>query len=405
MKFQKTAAVFLFFLLLFGTAPAYAADSAANVLNVNDASIEGYVRSSNQTIRANSKTLDAMKNNDLAEQKIDDLQNSVSQLSGVGTMLQQADAAVKVLPSSAESQAIDTSLQGSIASIDAISSILGSEEDQLETDGEKVDETELEMDDAADQIVVAAQKLFLTYNTLNSQRTVLNEQQQVLADELKADQVKADVGLMTQTDLLNAQQQKNAAGDQLAVLISQMKTVKDNLRVLMGYSSDYDLNIASVPQADADFIAKMDYEADYQTAVNVNWTLLEKQKAIDVADEDYDSGLSSTVDAHNAAALQYQLAQNTFDTSFRQAFDDVAQKQALLASAQSASSAKEKALENIRQQNALGVASALDLENAQFACDSAAAGLVQAQINFFASQEQYDWARRGVLSQSSSSQS
>jgi len=406
MKIQKAAAVLLSALLLFGAVPVYAADSSGGpepqVLNVGYSDIENYVHSSNQTIRANDKTLDALRDNDLSEQKIDDLRSSAASLSGVSSMLQQADTAVKALPASMETKAIDASLQGSIASIGAICSILNSEEDQLETDDDKVDETELQMNDAADQIVVAAQKLFVTYHILDSQRSVLTEQQQVLAAALEADQVKALVGMMPQTDFLNAQQQQKASADQLAELVSQMKAVRDHLRILMGYSNSYSLNLSSMPQADVNEIAKMDYTTDYQTALDSNWTLREKKQEIEIAGDSYDSNLDSTVDNRRAALLNRDLAQNQFDAAFRQSYDDVALKQSLAASAQSAYGAKEKALEAVKQKNSLGIASALDMKNAQLDCDSANAALRQAQYNLFSAQEQYRWALRGVLNLSSS---
>lgn len=409
MKFQKTAAVLLSALLLCGTVPAYAADTSdgtePQVLDVNYSEIENYVRSSNQTIRANDQTLEALQDNDLAEQKIDDLHSSAASLSGVSEMLQQADDAVKTLTATTETQAIDASLQGSIASISAICSILDSEADQLETDDDQIDKAELQMDDAADQIVVAAQKLFVTYHVLDSQRSTLTEQQQVLAAAYQADQVRAQVGLMSQTDLLNAQLQQNTAADQLAKLVSQMKIVRDNLRILLGYSTDYNLNLSSMPQADSDKIAKMNYDTDYQTALDSNWTLQEKQKEIDIADEDYDRDLDSTVETRRAALLNRDLAKNQFDAAFLQAYDDVALKQSLVTSAQSAYGAKEKALEAVRQKNSLGIASALDVKNAQLDCDSAKASLSQAQYGLFSSQEQYRWALRGVLDTSSSSES
>ncbi|MVB10321.1 Outer membrane efflux protein [Caprobacter fermentans] len=405
MKFQKATAILLSALLLCGAVPAFAADTSdgtePQVLTVSYSDLENYVRSSNQTIRANKQTLEALQDNDLAEQKIGDLHSSAASLSGVSKMLQQADAAVNALPASTQTQSIDKSLQGSIASISAICSILDSEADQLETDDDQIDKTELQMKDAADQIVVAAQKLFVTYHILDSQRSVLTEQQQVLAAAYQADQLRAQVGLMSQTDLLNAQQQQNTAADQLAKLVSQMKAVRDNLRILLGYSDDYSLKISSMPQADSDKIAKMNYDADYRTALDSNWTLQEKRKEIDIADEDYDRDLDSTVETRKAALLNRDLAKNQFDAAFRQAYDDVALKRSLVTTAQSAYDAKEKALEAVKQKNSLGIASELDVKNAQMDCDSAKASLSQAQYGLFSSQEQYRWGLLGVLDLSS----
>ncbi|MDF1494010.1 TolC family protein [Caproiciproducens sp. CPB-2] len=324
MNFQKITAGLLSVFLLAGTPVPALADTASDavtaapqIVNVNYADIEFLVRSGNQTIRANEKTLDSLNSND-----------------------------------------------------------------------------------AAGQIVVTAQKLYVTFHYLNAERNQLLKQQQALDDTLKITQLKADLGLITQTDLLNARQQKNTLADTLTALANQMRTVKNNLQVLLGYSSDYDLSISSAPSPDANFSAAMNEAADRQTAQSANWTLKEKKLAKEIADDDKDSDLDSTVDDYRAASLNYSLALNTFNASFQQVYNDVAEKQSRLASAQAAYDAKTKTLDAVKLQNTLGIASALELKNAQTDLDSAQAALDQAKLNLFSSQEQYRWALRGVISTS-----
>lgn len=404
MKFRKTAAFLLSVLLLGGaSAPAFAAETAPvpQTVTVNYSDIEEYVRSYNQTIRANDKTFNALDNNDAAQQKISALNASAANLQNLSKQLQMADAAAKA---QGKDSAIDASLQGSIAALNAAASILGSESDQLGTDEDTVDKTEFQMDGAADQIVIAAQKLFITWHSLDQQRTVLTQKQQVAADTVKAAEAKAAAGLITQTDLLNVRQQQASAFDQLASLVSQMKTVRDSFRVLIGYSDDYDLTLTAMPQADTAEISKMNYAADSQTAFDANWSLKEKAKEKEIADDNRDASLNSTVDLYHAAALNYELAKNQFGAAFRQAYDDVSLKQSLLASAQSACTVKAQAMNAVQLQNAAGVASALDLENAQIDAANAKATLSQAQNDLFSSQEQYRWALRGALNLSSSAQ-
>lgn len=400
MKFQKITAGLLSVLLLCAVpVPVFAdaADAAApKIMKVNYADIETIVRSSNQTIRANKKTLDSLESNDAAEQKRDELAESRAQLQGVSNMLANVSGN---LP--ADQQALKASLQGSVTSITAICSILSGEEDQLTVSDDTIDQTELQMGEAADQIVVAAQKLYVTFHDLDADRTRLLKQQKVLADTLKITQLRADLGLITQNDLLSAKQQTNALADQLAALVNQMKTVKNNFQVLLGYSTDYDVSISAMPEPDADFSAAMNEAADRQTAQDANWTLKEKKMVKEIADDNEDPDLDSTVDDYRAASLNYSLALNTFNASFGQAYNDVAEKQNSLASAQAAYDVKAKTLDAVKRQNELGVASALDLENAQMDLDSAGAALDQAKIGLFSSQEQYRWALRGVVGTSS----
>ncbi len=410
MKFQKIAAGLLVVLLLYGTGlPAFAdtttaadADTAdSQVMEVSYGDIESIVRSSNQTIRANEKTLDSLISNDVAEEQWDELTESRSQLRDVSDQLESAYNAVAGLPASPEQQGIAASLQGSIASIAAIRGILNAQRDQLVVSEDTIDQTKLQMDAAADQIVVAAQKLYVTFHYMDTERIQLLKQQQVLDSTLKIAQLKADLGFLTQTDLLVIQQQKNTLADNLVVLVNQMNTVKNNFQVLLGYSVDDGVSISAIPLPDENFAAAMNETADRQTAQDANWTLKEKELAKEIADDNKDSNLDSTVDDYRAAALNYSLALNTFDVSFRQVCNDVAEKQNRLASAQSAYDAKAKALDAVIWQNELGVVSAIDLENAQMDLDSAQAALDQAKINLFSSQEQYRWALRGVISTSS----
>lgn len=406
MKFQKAIAGLLSVLTLGGTpvAASVAAESAADTpqtMTVSYADIESIVRSGNQTIRANQKTLDSLEGNDAAKEKQDEIATSRASLQSVSDQLQSACNAVAGLPASPEQQGIAASLQGSIASIAAIRSILSAQSDQLDVSDDTIDQTKLQMGEAADQIVVAAQKLYVTFHYLDAERTQLLKQQKVLDDTLKITQLKAGLGLITQTDLLNARQQKNTLADNLAALVNQMKTVKNNFQVLLGYPADYDVSIASMPEPDANSAAAMNGTADRQTAQDANWTLKEKKLAKEIADDNRDSDLDSTVDDYRAASLNDTLALNTFNASFQQVYNDVAEKQSRLASAQAAYDAKAKALDAVKRQNALGVASALELENVQMDLDSAGAALDQAKINLFSSQEQYRWSLRGVVNTSS----
>jgi len=403
MKIRKIAAGLLSVLLLGAIpAPAFAASAAVTTapqaVKVSYADIESIVRSSNQTIRANGKTLDSLKGNDAAERKQDEITAGRKQLQDLSSQLQLTNQSIAGSP---DQQAAAESLRGSIASLNAICSILKGQEDQLDISDDTIDQTELQMDEAADQIVVAAQKLYVTFHSLDAERRQLTRQKKALDDTLKIEQLKADLGLITQADLLNAQQQKNTLGDNLTALVNQMEAVKNNLRVLLGYSDAYDVSLSSMPEPEGDFAAKMDEEKDRQTAQDENWTLKEKKLAKEIADDNKDSDLDSTVDDFRAASLNYSLVLNTFHASFQQVYSDVAEKQGKLASAQAAYDAKAKAFAAVEQQNALGVASALDLENAQMNLDSAEAALDQAKIGLFSSQEQYRWALRGVISTSS----
>ena len=403
MKFEKIAAGLLSVLLLCAAPVPALADAASaadgpQIVKVSYADIESIVRSGNQTIRANQKTLDSLNGNDAAEEKQDELAASRKQLQDLSGQLKTT---YRAIANSQGQEPVAEALNGSIASLDAICSILSGEEDQLDVSDDTVDQTELQMDEAADQIVAAAQKLYVTFHSLDAQRTQLLKQQQVLADTVKIAQLKADLGLITQTDLLNARQQQNTLADDLTALVNQMKMVKNNFQVLLGYSSDYDVSISSMPAPDADFAAAMDEAADRQTAQDANWTLKEKKLAKEIAGDNEDSDLDSTVDDYRAAALNYSLALNTFNASFQQVYDDVAEKQGRLATAQAAYDAKAKALDAVKRQNALGIASSLDAENAQMDLDAAGAALEQAQLGLFSSQEQYRWALRGVISASS----
>lgn len=397
MKLQKIAAGLLSVLLLGGAPVAFAQTDEPQTLRVTYANVESTVRSANQTILANQKTLDSLESNDEAEKKQDEIAAGRKQLQDLSAQLQTTYQSVAGLPGQ---EAVAASLQGSIASLNAIVSILKGQEEQLEISDDTIEQTELQMDAAADEIVVAAQKLYVTYHSLDAQRKQLSGQKKLLDETLKIAQLKADLGLMTQAELLSAKQQSLTLNDSMTALLNQMQAVKNQLRVLLGYSDSYSLSISSMPEPDANFSSTISETEDRQTAQDENWTLKQKKLARDIAKDNKDSDLDSTVDDYRAASLNYTLALNTFQSSFSRVYADVAEKQGKLSSAQAAYDAKAKALENVTLQNAVGVASDIDLKSAQTELSGAQAALDQAKLALFSSQEQYRWALRGVISTS-----
>lgn len=407
MQFKKAIALLLSFILLAGSSVPIAAATITTPpqkeLRVQYTQIDSMVRSQNQTIRANEKTLDSLNSNDVIKKKQDELSHSTNSLKTVSDQLKNAYHAVSALPATPEQQGIATSLQGSIASIESIGSLLKAQSDQLSISDDVIDQTELQMKEAADQIVWAAQKLFITYHYLDTERLLLQKQKSMMESTLKLAQLKTDLGLMTQTELLDAQQQKNTVSDSLTELRNQLQTVKSNFRVLLGYSDDYTVSLALLPKANVDFMKNRNYEDDMQTALESNWTLKQKKLEKEITKDNQNSNLESTEDDYRAASLQHSLAKNTFSVSFQQVYREVEEKQQRLTSAQAAYDAKKKALEVMQWKLELGVASVLELQTAQLDADRAEIALEQANIHLFSAQEKYRWALWGLLSSSEQS--
>ena len=391
--------------------PAYAADIETpqlQIVSVKYSDIDQMVRTSNQTIRANVKSLDSLQNNDVIAEKQQELSSSAAALQDVNKMLQNAYAAINTpgVAVTSEQQAISASLQGSMASINAICSILSAQKSQLDVSEDTIDKTELQMKQSADQIVIAAQQLFVSYHFLNSQRSALIQKQKLSDDTIQIAKQKYDLGFMTAAELLTAQQTSQSIRSSIAALVLQMQTVKNNLRVLMGYSKDYDLNFSSLPSVDTSFISKMNDATDYQTALDANYTLRLKKIEKDIADENRDDDSNSnddpdsTVLDYQSAALNYRIAINTFDASFRRVFDAVHLKQEQLATELSNQQSKVKTLDMQTKKWSVGQISALDLETAQQDVSAQNAAVQQAEINLFTSVEQYRWALNGTIIQS-----
>ena len=409
---KKQIAGLLALVLLCGIPfPAYAADietPQSQIVSVKYSDIDQMVRTSNQTIRANVKSLDSLQNNDVIAEKQQELSSSAAALQDVNKMLQNAYAAINTpgVAVTSEQQAISASLQGSMASINAICSILSAQKSQLDVSEDTIDKTELQMKQSADQIVIAAQQLFVSYHFLNSQRSALIQKQKLSDDTIQIAKQKYDLGFMTATELLTAQQTSQSIRSSIAALVLQMQTVKNNLRVLMGYSKDYDLNFSSLPSVDTSFISKMNDATDYQTALDANYTLRLKKMEKDIADENRDDDSNSnddpdsTVLDYQSAALNYRIAINTFDASFRRVFDAVHLKQEQLATELSNQQSKVKTLDMQTKKWSVGQISAMDLETAQQDVSAQNAAVQQAEINLFTSVEQYRWALNGTIIQS-----
>jgi outer membrane protein TolC len=410
MMKKQLAAILAILLLLGVPVQAAAATVPPQTVTVRYSDIETTVRSNNQTIRANAKSLDSLSDNDVIQEKQQELSDSSAALSNVNKMLQDAYTAINTTPaaSTAEQQAISASLQGSMASISAIRSILDSQSSQMDVDDDTIEKTDLQMQEAADQIVIAAQQLYVSFHYLDTQRTQLTQNLSLANDSLTVSQKRYDLGLITSTELLNSQQSSKSISSKIAALVLEMQTAKNNFSVLLGYSKDYDVSILSLPDVDQNFISKMNYDADYQTALTENMTLKLKQKDKDIADDNRDEDSNtkdddypdSTIEDYQAASLNYRMAVNTFDASFRRSYDEISNKQVQLETENSSYQAKMQNFNMQTKKYNIGLISSFDLKNAQQEANTQKVAVEQAKINLFSAVEQYRWALKGIVSQS-----
>lgn len=387
-------------LLCAAPVPAFAQDAKEpQVLKVSFDQIEMIVKSHNPTVLANGKSLDSLSDNDAAGEQQQELAESRNSLQNVNQMLESAAAAVTALPDGTERQAISASLQGSMASIEALRSLLSTQSSQLDVSDDTIEVTGLEMDAAADQLVAAAQQLFVTFRLLDVQRTDLG-QQLALADEaVGVRRAQVSLGLATADDLSSAQQDRDALQNASDDLVLQMKTVKDNFSALLGYlpGGDVDVGLNALQAPDAELIADMDYDRDYETALGANDTLKVQQKRKDIAEDNRDDDLDSTVDDYRAASFQYQAALSDFAASFRRLSDEVANRRQHVSAAQTAADGAARILANQTRKYGLGLISSFELKQAQRDADAKRNALAQANINLFSAVEQYRSALGGTL--------
>ena len=245
----------------------------------------------------------------------------------------------------------------------------------------------LTYEQAEKNIVATAQAGFINYYKLLLQK---QQEEAALADaeeNLNYAALRRNAGTVTDLEVLNAQEARQTAADQLAQTERSIRSQQESLNVLLGWKHDDRPEMGDLPAVDESRIAGMDPAADLSAALENNYTLrINRRKLANARNGLTKENLETTI-ANNERKVGNSL--NSAYRSVLTAQLRLQQARAALALAQQnlgvASGKLSAGMITQREYNAAARAQ----ENAQFSVRSA-------ELTLFTAMENYDWAVKGL---------
>jgi outer membrane protein TolC len=279
------------------------------------------------------------------------------------------------------------SLQGNLASLRAQKASLGATDASLETN-------ELNIEKAKDQTIVAAEGLYYMYNTLNTTLDDLNKQREKLNELITVLKLQNSLGMIAETDIVPAfQMSLRQAQTRLKDIDIGITTVNNNmsfavkeLNYMLGQDTATALKIKGLPAPDYAQINKLNFVRDYLEAVGNSIDVRIQQKTND------DEKLMND-------------AERSFNTAFFKVYNTVMDSKQTLDNTKTKLNDEQKMLAIVKLKYDLGLASKLeyDMENFNFAAAESAVKTDEAKL--FKAYRDYQWAMRGLLSATSTTNS
>ena len=245
----------------------------------------------------------------------------------------------------------------------------------------------LTYEQAEKNIVATAQAGFINYYKL-----LLQKQQQEAAvsnaeESLNYAGLQRSAGMVTDLEVLNAQEARQKALDQLVQTERSIRSQQENLNVLLGWKHDDIPEMGELPPVDEGRVSRMDPAADLAAALENNYTLRINRRKLENARDGLTKENLQTAIANNERKIGNSL--NSASRSVLTAQLQLQQARAALALAQQdlnlASGKLSAGMITQREYNT----SARALQNAQFSVRSA-------ELTLFTAMENYDWAVKGL---------
>lgn len=174
---------------------------------------------------------------------------------------------------------------------------------------------------------------------------------------------KQAVGSATSLDTLAAKE----SAEQAKLTVQADETARNKtlqlIRVNLGWKYNDSPELCAVPMPTEAQLSAMELEADTKTALSNNYSIAINERKLAVSQADTNrSSLSTTIENEKQAVRSDMISRS----------QAVRQAQNALAQAQLSQSNAENTLQKVQRNYNVGAASARDLENAQYAADTAA---------------------------------
>lgn len=246
---------------------------------------------------------------------------------------------------------------------------------------------QIQWEQTVESVVNGAQTLFLTWHSLERQRTLLQRTQASLERTLETAEKSYELGLISQLQLEQAQSSCAQVEEQRKSLSQSQNSVLQQLNLLLGRDYDEALTLKDLPNTQEGFLSQRDAEADLQESLENNFTLRLSQNALDQFDDIGDS--EALKKQKEAAQLQVQQDERQVHYDFAAAQQSITAAELAIQTAQESLRYQQLALQAAANQYRLGVISYDDYLAAEDSCASASVTVQEKYAELLVAQQSY----------------
>lgn len=267
-----------------------------------------------------------------------------------------------------------------------------------------------QLENAQDQIVMAAESLYIALVELEQNDRSLDRQLNALDRTLQELDLRYQLGQISSLTLQQAKAGRTSLVSGRQTLGMNIGNYKAQLEMLIGAEQTGKIKLQALPQASAQELAAMDLEKDLAAAKENSYELFAAKRTLDDAKETYsDTGkeygynenlyqYASAKHTWEAAQYTYSAALQSFENSFRTLYNQVKDYQQVLAAAKTALEVEKSnyAVDQLKYEQ--GTISKNALLTAEDDLNTAQDKVTGAAIDLFAAYHNYRWAvDRGIL--------
>lgn len=375
--------------------------------SIGFAGLEKTVRANNQTIQGFQKTLASIQSTSLDGQflmqeiqyqaQYKQYQAEYNAYSNLVTALGQPQDAAMQAQLVMATTLRDLAAAGMNAmkqTIDGLDEAQEEAEDQLD---ETYATTKKQLDNTANQIVVGAQSAYIGIITTQEGIATLDRNLAALDRQVAVVEKQVELGMASQLTLDNLRQTRRTAAAQRETLTLMQTTAENQLSLLCGNTAATTVKPTALPVITEKQLSDMNYEEDLKEAMANSYSIWSAQDTARKASNEYEEGITSTVDAYEAAKLNLEYAKESAENTFRQIYLDVQDKKRLLDEAKAAYDTEKKNFDVDALQYERGMISQLDYLTAKDDLAAKQDAVNTAEQDLFSAYNTYDWAKRGYM--------
>ena len=419
---KRVAGVLLASLMLMPICPVYASESITNestanesatikdlvpqqIYQLNYADIEKVIMERNPTIKANVARIDSADNGYLA---IDDTKGDLAGSSGdIGRMIKALKAQANtdgITP--AEKAAIEVKIRGYQAQRASLGNNIETLENSSEDAAQGIEKVKLNIEMTNQQIFSNTENSFFQNDSLKNQRQGLENNIAYLNKKKEAVDIQKTLGMISDLDVSNFDQQLKDLNFQLDTAKQQQETLLGQVNLLIGQDYNHPLELISNPVVDEGQIKDLDYTKDLAKAINMSYALKlqrmeidAKQLALEHAEEmdgiDTYSYKKAQADIE-AENLKLKDVSKKLTQGFDLAYNAIQDKLDASKLEQSRLDNLKTKLSNAQLSNQVGLISNLDLAGIGVEYDGQVLKVKNAQEDLMKAYTAYQWLVKGV---------